>query len=204
MKVVDKLVLVPIQQWEQMKKGQIISSEERKRRTEYPEILREKLKIHTIPLQDIGMNQTQVVKKKKNMMKQITTHVNQNQYQNQNQNQQTYKKVKKTGKEKKKKSNLTQKGGQETKLSKSKDVKALLKFMNEKNLLKWKKSGTNLKNLILHAVSTKAGKKPHGYKIFYKLLAKYNVPEKIINNNLALNIIRKHRMKWRPPGEIIN
>ena len=64
---------------------------------------------------------------------------------------------------------------------------------------------TNIGVLITHAIQHQK-LKPNGMEIFYRALAKLNIPKFIIVNKKGRNIIKKVRneknLSWRPPGKL--
>ena len=64
---------------------------------------------------------------------------------------------------------------------------------------------TNIGVLITHAIQHQK-LKPYGMEIFYRALAKLNIPKFIIVNKKGRNIIKKVRneknLSWRPPGKL--
>ena len=89
---------------------------------------------------------------------------------------------------------------------------SLLMFIRDKNVVKWNYKGeildqnvplkkSNIKKLILHAISKKA-EKPVGYKFFYNLLKNFKIPNYLLINNLKKYTSNEELSPWRPPGEL--
>ena len=85
-------------------------------------------------------------------------------------------------------------------------------FIRDKNIVKWNKKGeilkknvpikkSNIKKLILHAVSKKA-EKPIGYIFFYHILKQFKIPNYLLVNNLKKYTTYEESSPWRPPGEL--
>ena len=77
----------------------------------------------------------------------------------------------------------------------------LLHYLEKSENIKWKKSGelmykgkvipkSNVIELITHAIQNDKSK-PNGMKTFYKILAKANIPTKLIMNKEGRHIMKK-------------
>ena len=64
---------------------------------------------------------------------------------------------------------------------------------------------SNILSLIKHAISNSKSK-PKGIKIFYKAMSKLNVPKFIVVNKMGRAFMKKTAQKkdelWRPPGKL--
>ena len=89
---------------------------------------------------------------------------------------------------------------------------SLLMFIRDKNIFKLNRKGellkqnvpikkSNLKKLILHAVSRKI-EKPIGYIFFYDTLKEFKIPNYLLINNLKKYTRDAESSPWRPPGEL--
>ena len=62
-----------------------------------------------------------------------------------------------------------------------------------------------IKHLVNHAVHNN-NSRPHGIKTFYKILAKSNIPKKLISNkegrHLMEKVLHEKDIDWRPPGRL--
>ena len=77
----------------------------------------------------------------------------------------------------------------------------LLHYLENSENIQWKKNGevykqkvipnSNIITLITHAIQ-KNKSKPVGMKSFYKILAKANIPSKLISNREGRHIMKKH------------
>ena len=92
----------------------------------------------------------------------------------------------------------------------------LLHYLENSENIEWKKSGelmykgkvipkSNVIKLITHAIQNDKSK-PNGMKTFYKILAKANIPTKLIMNKEGRHIMKKTLDQkndiWRPPGRL--
>ena len=90
----------------------------------------------------------------------------------------------------------------------------LLHYLENSENIEWKKScelmykgkvipKSNVIELITHAIQNDKSK-PNGMKSFYKILAKANIPTKLIMNKEGRHIMKKTLNQknhiWRPPG----
>ena len=92
----------------------------------------------------------------------------------------------------------------------------LLHYLENSENIQWKKNGevvykqkvipnSNIITLITHAIQNNKSK-PVGMKSFYKILAKANIPSKLISNKDGRHIMKKtldeRSNTWRPPGRL--
>ena len=93
---------------------------------------------------------------------------------------------------------------------------SLLYYLKKNKNIKWNKKGeifykgklfpeSNIKHLVNHAVHNN-NSRPHGIKTFYKILAKSNIPKKLISNkegrHLMEKVLHERDIDWRPPGRL--
>ena len=98
---------------------------------------------------------------------------------------------------------------------KGKRSNALLRFLQKKKNITWDKKGqikfegiripnSHITKLIIHATS-QDNSNPTGLNAFYRALYELHVPDKLIKNNMGikiLNDLKKNHNKWRPPGKM--
>ena len=104
----------------------------------------------------------------------------------------------------------------QTSLKKKNKSLSLLYYLKKNKDIKWNKKGeifykgkifpeSNIKHLVNHAVHNNKSR-PHGIKTFYKILAKSNIPKKLISNkegrHLMEKILHERDIDWRPPGRL--
>ena len=92
----------------------------------------------------------------------------------------------------------------------------LLHYLEKSENIKWNKTGellykgkmipnSNVIELITHAIQNDKSN-PIGMKTFYKILAKANIPIKLIMNKEGRHIMKKTLDEknniWRPPGQL--
>ena len=92
----------------------------------------------------------------------------------------------------------------------------LLHYLENSENIQWKENGevvykqkvipnSNIITLITHAIQNNKSK-PVGMKSFYKILAKANIPSKLILNRDGRHIMKKTLDErsniWRPPGRL--
>lgn len=102
----------------------------------------------------------------------------------------------------------------------------LLRYIKRENLLKWNDNfeiiyknktirKSNIISLIKYVVKNILHdeiKKPKGFKIFYKIINKSNLPKFVISNKIQSKIrntldisdTENEKTMWRPPGELQN
>ena len=93
---------------------------------------------------------------------------------------------------------------------------SLLYYLRKNKDIKWNKKGeilykgkilpeTNIIHLIKHAMQNDKSR-PHGVKAFYRILAKANIPKKLISNkegkHLMEKVLHEKKIEWRPPGRL--
>ena len=93
---------------------------------------------------------------------------------------------------------------------------SLLYYLKKNKDIKWNKKGeilykgkilpeTNIIHLIKHAMQNDKSR-PHGVKAFYRILAKANIPKKLISNkegrHLMEKVLHEKNIEWRPPGRL--
>ena len=93
---------------------------------------------------------------------------------------------------------------------------SLLRYMKRNDDIKWNEKGefqyqdktvpkSNILSLMKHAVSNSKSK-PKGVKIFYKVMSRLNVPKFIIVNKMGRALMKKSAQKkddsFRPPGKL--
>ena len=103
-----------------------------------------------------------------------------------------------------------------TSLKKRNKSLSLLYYLKKNKNIKWNKKGeifykgkifleTNIKHLVEHAVHNNKNR-PYGIKTFYRILAKSNVPKKLISNKEGRHLMEKflheRDIYWRPPGRL--
>ena len=88
-------------------------------------------------------------------------------------------------------------------LRKNKDIK-----WNKKGEILYKGKilpETNINHLIKHAMQNDKST-PHGVKAFYRILEKANIPKKLISNkegrHLMEKVLHEKNIEWRPPGRL--
>ena len=92
---------------------------------------------------------------------------------------------------------------------------SLLYYLKKNRNIKWNKKGeivykgklfpeSNIKHLVNHAIHNN-NSRPHGIKTFYKILAKSNIPKKLISNkegrHLMEKVLHERDTDWRPQDD---
>lgn len=203
MKTIGKFIIIPIEEWEHITKMKLPKKKEIQTVTSPSPMMNIQsqemnpqppvIPVHTIPLQDQMKKVSPLltppsIAKKKNK-KWSKTNVTQN------------------GSTKKLKMSNEQSGGN----SEISNVKTLLKALKKKTAINWNKKGelivkgkiikgSNINELIMHSNSKSNYTTPKGYKIFYQVLGRNNVPQRLINSREGKRIMSQYNTTWRPPG----
>lgn len=93
-----------------------------------------------------------------------------------------------------------------------KNAYSLFSFIKSKKIFKWNSKGeicggskvikhSNIKKLIIHAISNKSTK-PVGYRYFYDKLKQFKLPNFLNVKNLRKYTSVKLESSWRPPGDL--
>ena len=92
-------------------------------------------------------------------------------------------------------------------------AKSLFIFLKDKKIIKTNSKGkfflesteldeNNLIKLLIHAL-TNSEDKPKNYKLFYKEMKKFKIPNFLKNNNNLQKYTEQiQNLKWRPPGKL--
>ena len=93
-----------------------------------------------------------------------------------------------------------------------KNAYSLFSLIKSKKIFKWNSKGeifrgneairhSNIKKLIIHAISNKSTK-PVGYRYFYDVLKQFKLPNFLNVKNLKKYTSVKLESSWRPPGDL--
>ena len=211
MENVKKVVVIPYEEWKEMTtgRGMKLSAVDTQ-----PEKMNEQkhivmMKVNMQKMKKKNQKKTEEKKKRKEMRNHIQKMMNPH----------TTLQLKK--KKKNMKNNFIKFMGSGNDKSKAKQKKiifaqkyanSLLMFIRDKNVVKWNYKGeildqnvplkkSNMKKLILHAISKKA-EEPVGHKFFYNLLKNFKIPNYLLINNLKKYTSNEELSPWRPPGEL--
>jgi hypothetical protein len=201
MKYINKLVLVPIAEWELLKKNpqnpvKQVVQKKNKVSQEKPQIMNQsqaqaQIQNKTEPIQSV-MKQTQGIR---NMMKNLPTNLNQRGSGTSDSDNHDWIKT-----------HFSK--GNKNKLS------SLLKYLSNDNLISWNDKGefiykgdvipkSNIIDLIKHSFNN-SQYTPKGMNEYYQGLSELNVPHYLVQNEygkyLMSNDIKKDKSMWKPPG----
>lgn len=220
MKYTQKLVLVPVEEWERIKNLSKIQPKET------VTVNHQIGKVTAAATEVPAVNQEMKVQKKLKM---------ENSIQNPNQKNLEILKPKKKKKKKKDKVSTSKLILPEKTLKKYRikqvlrnipennrdKAMLLLQHITDYNMLKWNKDflvkynnkiipKSNIVQLVKHALSKNDTSKPEGIEKFYTMLNIIDIPDYLILNQKALNKYNESGTKkynanlWRPPGELVS